>query len=304
MQWFYIHDGQRVGPVEESELRRLAQSGELAPSDLVWNPTMEQEWEPASAVPGLFASSPALAPAFPGTTSNRDLMARARRSLRGQWALAVGIALLYGLVANGFNMASKFGSSEWKIAASGLHVLLAFFISGPLVFGWNRFFLAIARGEAAHGNLLFDGFKMFGKTWTANFLMSLFVILWSLLAIVPAVFAALLNPLIHQTPELGVLILPLLVFLFVLSLLPAIRAVLGYSLIFYLLSDRPELRAVETLRLSRQMMDGFKWKKFCLGFRFIGWVLLCIPTFGIGFLWLSPYMATASAHFYDDIRIR
>lgn len=303
MQWFYIHDGQRVGPVEESELRRLAQNGELSPDDLVWNPTMEQEWKPASSVPGLFASAAARASAFPGATPNRDLMTRARGSLRGQWALAVGIALLYGLITNGFNFASEFGSSEWKLGAKGLHLLVGFIVFGPLVFGWNRFFLAIARGEAAHANRLFDGFRMFGKTWAANFLMSLFIVLWTLLAIVPAVFAALLIPLIHKTPDLGVLVVPLLVLLFAGSLLPAIRASLGYSLIFYLLSDRPELRPMEALRLSQQMMDGFKWKKFCLGFRFIGWALLCIPTFGIGFLWLSPYMATASAHFYDDIRI-
>ena len=302
MQWFYIHDEQRFGPVEESELRRLAHDGGLLPTDLVWNPTMEQEWKPASIVPGLFESAPARASAFPGATPNRDLMARARGSLRGQWALAVGVSLLYWVITNGFNFASEFGSSEWKIGAKGLHVLIAILVYGPLAFGWNRFFLALARCEAANANLLFDGFRTFWKTWSANFLMSLFIVLWALLAIVPTVFAALLAPIMAKTPDLVALIVPLLVFLFVLSLLPSIRAGLAYSLIFYLLADRPELGAMETLRLSRRMMDGFKWKKFCLGFRFIGWVLLCIPTFGIGFLWLSPYMAASSAHFYEDVR--
>ena len=302
MQWFYIHDGQRFGPVEENELRRLARDGELLPTDLVWNPTMEQEWRPASSVPGLFASAADRASAFPGATPNRDLMARARQSLRGQWALAVGISLLYGLITNGFNIASEFGSRGWKIVASGAHFLIAFIIFGPLVLGWTRLFLTIARRGEANANQLFDGFKMFWKAWAANFLMSLFILLWALLAILPAIFAAMLAPLIHKTPDLGVLIVPLLVLLFALALVPVIRASLGYSLIFYLLSDRPELRPMETLRLSQQMMDGFKWKKFCLGFRFIGWVLLCIPTLGIGFLWLSPYVAATNAHFYDDVR--
>ena len=59
---------------------------------------------------------------------------------------------------------------------------------------------------------------------------------------------------------------------------------------------------VELIDRSMQMMDGFKWKKFCLGWRFFGWILLAILTCGIGMLWLTPYMAAANAHFYDDLR--
>ena len=36
--------------------------------------------------------------------------------------------------------------------------------------------------------------------------------------------------------------------------------------------------------------------------RFIGWVLLCILTLGIGFLWLSPYIQISYAKFYEDIK--
>jgi len=49
-------------------------------------------------------------------------------------------------------------------------------------------------------------------------------------------------------------------------------------------------------------MDGYKWKYFCLGLRFFGWVLLCILSLGIGFLWLMPYIHVTSAKFYDDIK--
>ena len=40
----------------------------------------------------------------------------------------------------------------------------------------------------------------------------------------------------------------------------------------------------------------------CLWWRFFGWMLLCILTCGIGFLWLMPYMTTSYARFYDDVR--
>jgi uncharacterized membrane protein len=50
------------------------------------------------------------------------------------------------------------------------------------------------------------------------------------------------------------------------------------------------------------MMDGYKWKYFCLGLRFIGWALLCVLTLGIGFLWLSPYIQVSYAKFYEDLK--
>jgi len=46
---------------------------------------------------------------------------------------------------------------------------------------------------------------------------------------------------------------------------------------------------------------GHRWKLFCLGLRFIGWILLCLLTFGIGLLWLWPYMGVSYARFYDDV---
>jgi uncharacterized membrane protein len=50
------------------------------------------------------------------------------------------------------------------------------------------------------------------------------------------------------------------------------------------------------------MMQGHKGKSFCLYLRFFWWSLLCILTFGIGYLWLGPYVQIAKANFYDDIK--
>ena len=54
MQWWYVKDGQRLGPVEESELKAMAEGGSLGPDDLVWNSSMGQTWKKASEVPGVF----------------------------------------------------------------------------------------------------------------------------------------------------------------------------------------------------------------------------------------------------------
>lgn len=52
--WFYHRNGVQNGPVDSAELRRLARSGQLLPTDLIWKQGMPQ-WVPASSGKGLFA---------------------------------------------------------------------------------------------------------------------------------------------------------------------------------------------------------------------------------------------------------
>ncbi|MGN0187254.1 MAG: DUF975 family protein [Paludibacteraceae bacterium] len=48
-------------------------------------------------------------------------------------------------------------------------------------------------------------------------------------------------------------------------------------------------------------MSGHKMKLFLLDLSFIGWGILCVLTFGIGFLWLAPYISVSHAHFYEEL---
>ena len=59
--------------------------------------------------------------------------------------------------------------------------------------------------------------------------------------------------------------------------------------------------ASEALAASKAMMEGNKWRLFCLHFSFIGWSILCAFTLGIGSLWLNPYQNAATAAFYREI---
>ena len=70
----------------------------------------------------------------------------------------------------------------------------------------------------------------------------------------------------------------------------------------YLLIDNPEIGVSEALRKSKEMMNGYKARLFYLDLSFIGWALLCVLTFGIGILWLYPYMLTSQAIFYEELR--
>ena len=145
--------------------------------------------------------------------------------------------------------------------------VLALFIAGPMLVGVSMFSLSLSRGENARLEQIFEGFKNYGTVLGAYLLMVLFIFLWMLLLIIPGIIAAI-----------------------------------AYSQTFYILAEDDAISSMDALKKSKEMMDGYKWKYFCLGLRFIGWALLCILTLGIGFLWLSPYIQISYAKFYEDIK--
>ena len=58
-QWYYMLGDKQLGPVSGSQLKQLAQTGQLQSTDQVWKEGMPS-WEPASKIKGLFqvTSSP------------------------------------------------------------------------------------------------------------------------------------------------------------------------------------------------------------------------------------------------------
>lgn len=64
--WQYTRGGKQVGPVSGTQLKQLAASGQLSPTDMVWKDGMDA-WVPASSLKGLFNSNlgPLPVPATP-----------------------------------------------------------------------------------------------------------------------------------------------------------------------------------------------------------------------------------------------
>lgn len=63
-EWHYSRNGNQVGPVAAADLKRLASTGQLSPSDLIWKEGWE-DWKPAGAIKGLFVDAPPSKPVPP-----------------------------------------------------------------------------------------------------------------------------------------------------------------------------------------------------------------------------------------------
>ena len=145
---------------------------------------------------------------------------------------------------------------------------LSIFIYGPLSYGYYVAFLNFKRtGENVRIENLLDGFKDYARVLLTNLLQNIYIVLWTLLLVVPGIIKSI-----------------------------------SYSQTFFVLKDNPELKNNAAIERSMAMMEGHKMEYFCLMLSFIGWILLGVLTLGIGLLWVSPYMATAMAHFYEYVK--
>lgn len=189
-------------------------------------------------------------------TPNKILMKEARESLKGRWNLAIKASLVYLVIQIVLSIGGDIGT------------IISLIIAGPLALGIAIFSLSFTRNDnTAKVSQMFEGFNHFGKTLITYILMVIYILLWSLLLIIPGIIASI-----------------------------------AYSQTFFILAENPNIGSREAIKRSREMMKGYKWKYFYMGFRFLGWGLLSILTLGIGFIWLTPYIQVTMVKFYEDIK--
>lgn len=282
MNWFYSKGKKQEGPVTQEQLEEGIRSGAIKAEALVWEESFGSEWKPVSDIPELARWLPKVAvPALPVTTEQEpvaaeeastiasaiatrpasgdfprggDFSRRAKEALSGKWGICIGVTLIYAII----------------IIFSGNLPLGSLLVGGPLMVGFSYFFIRVVRGQEVEVGQLFKGFGTFANAFGAYLLSGIFILLWSLLLIIPGIIA-----------------------------------MFAYSQIYFLLADHPELSPMDAIRSSQELMKGRKGALFLLRLRFLGWLILAaIFTFGIGWLWVYPWWMAAEAGFYQELRNR
>ena len=208
---------------------------------------------------------------------NSELRAQARERLEGQWGTFVLMTFLMLVIQTILQIPGYIGSLLEILSPENVLASLSFsnisnilsLLALPLSWGLTVSLLRNHREESVDLENLFDGFRggRYTRVFCALFLVNLFTFLWALLLIIPGIMKAF-----------------------------------SYALTPYIIMDEPELTARQAITRSCEIMQGRRWKLFCLSLSFIGWGILSLLTFGIGFLWLAPYMNASIAAFYEDAR--
>lgn len=244
-------------------------------------------------------------------TTSTELKKRAKLTLSGNYGTAVGAMLIVDVFLFVFIMifigVSTVGTlsliGEPGYIRSGMMrslaiMLVIYLIAILLVYlvmgGIRRMFYNMIMGQPfSLGDMLF-AFTHRPQRFLGIYLMNLaFNLVMGIPYFVVSFFARITG---H---------IPVLVVLQFLMYLLQITGVVVYALYFnltgYLLMEDPERKVISCFRESAALMKGNKGRLFYLALSLIGMYLLGIGSFGIGFLWILPYMETTMIHFYLDI---
>lgn len=198
--------------------------------------------------------------------SNQFYKNKALASLEGKWTKGIIATFIFLILTAGINwtITTPMGNDlVMSYSTSGIWTLLCL----PLGWGFVVYFLRLIRDEDLGYGHLFDGYKDFLRIFIAGFLCELIEVIGFILLIVPGIIAAA-----------------------------------GLVMTSFILKDDPTIGAIDAMKKSWQLTDGHKGELVWLLLSFFGWMILAGLTLGIGFLFLYPYMQSALAHAYEDLK--
>lgn len=180
----------------------------------------------------------------------------ARNALAGYWKPVVIGVLIYFLLTSGVeSVLNSLFAFTYPVELYGQNFvetvpyggnIYNLILGGPLELGFSFFLLTFFRSRKVDNTLLFEGFSHFGKALLLLLLVSVKIVLWSLLLVVPGIIASF-----------------------------------RYSQAFFILADNPDMSVGDCIRESCRLMKGNKGRYFYLQLTFIGWYLLAAIPGGI-----------------------
>ncbi|MCI8352815.1 MAG: DUF975 family protein [Clostridia bacterium] len=232
-----------------------------------------------------------------------EIRANARKALAGKWGKAALLTLVYTIIVFVINFVCNL------IPVIGGIIL--FVISTPISYGLLVSFMKLKRDEEVnYTDFLSIGFSSFAKVWGVfgnmilKMILPVCLLVVFIILLVVSLGGSLASAVIAESGS-GVAGFGFLGFIsfigYIASLIYVVVKGYLYSLSYYILNDNPNMTGKEVVETSEKLMRGNRWRFFWLGLTFIGWSILAGFTFGIGMLWLMPYIMVAFVCFYEEL---
>lgn len=233
-----------------------------------------------------------------------DFRAEARRKLAGKWGKGACIMLAFLLITFVINFIIGLlpDSYEW------LGQIIDIVINVPLSFGILYAFLKLYKDENVGAFDFFKlGFNNFGKSWSITFNIFLkmivpaivIIISYILIAVGISLYSTSLFVTYSTSAVNGYVFIAIIGFiLLIASSIWATTKYYFYQLAFLISMENEDMSAKNVVEESQKTMTGKRAGLFWLQLSFIGWAILGAISFGIGFLWIIPYVQCATIAFY------
>lgn len=243
------------------------------------------------------------------------LIACAVVSLASSGGIGFGTQKLQGIDfvnMSHMRIASIFAVMGLLLIAGILFLLL---VAMPLSVGLKYFMLRSADGDVNLENLLYPFKNEYKNIVLTQFLKNLYILLWSLLGLIPMLVGLWKFGLYEKIEELVLAIqndsltsaFSLMTMMSGLSILTIIFSIPGlikelqYSMVDYILADEPYISPSLAIAKSKEMMVGNKWALVKLSLSFVGWYFAANLFCCLGSLILRPYIEATYAQMYLEI---
>lgn len=208
-------------------------------------------------------------------TPSSEIRRHAREALRGKWKIGVLSAFTYVIVQFVLNLFSSY----LTLAFNGNQVIniltsvICLIIVSPIMLGYMNVCLKLSRGQDALPDDVFQGFHMTGRAVGLQILINIFVFLWMIIFIIPAVIIFLFGfESMIQYNSIGPTLIAII--LLIVGIVVAIIKTISYSMSYFLVLDNSGISVGQAISESKKIMSGNKSKYFWLILSFAGWEIL------------------------------
>lgn len=227
----------------------------------------------------------------------RTYKQRAKASLKNNWDKAIMVMLIISAIEIGIILVQTLLFKDSPILGMSFQLLASIILLIPLIWAMNGILLSVTRGEEIKIGHIWCAYHNgnFGRVLSISVVFILLSICISIVAAIPAIVILLLSGI-----ELTSFSSRLIIIAFVIVAL--IIAYVYWSMTYFIMWDDARMKSMRAIKASARMVKGHFWRYLGLYLSFIGWYILGLISLGIGLLWIAPYLYTAQAHFYEDLK--
>ena len=163
----------------------------------------------------------------------------------------------------------------WMVGGFCFQMFIAYIFAAIVAFGFMGLLLKTSRNDDLRW--FADSFGGFARPLEITWLLALMNLLTALPVFAGGLVAGVLG--VVLTRVLGSTIGAVLgvaagVVVVGIGVICSFAVMYGYRQAWFIKNERPETSAIGCLGASRRMMNGFKWRAFCLDFSFLGWLFV------------------------------
>lgn len=230
--------------------------------------------------------------------TSKELKRRAREALAGRYGLPMAsfviVQMIVLIVDAPFSPSLGSAPGSFQITVYLLSSFIISLLSSVLDCGLVYIHLNYSRGRETKVS---DVFRFFTRHPDRIILSELLMSCMYFGVSLPAIACSLAV----STVPVTVFTVLAAAAVWILTLIPLCMLSLSYELVYYLLIERPDARIRDIFAESRRFMRGSKARKFYLNLSFLGMILLSVLSFGIGLLWVTPYISQTNTQFYRNV---